>query len=383
MISSITNDLESRAFTCLRARRNEMLEAAVGDDETEAFPRRAMGILADAGFLTAPLPPASGGAGLGWLPSADGFLFNTLRAVGGVHLSAARLFEGHVNAFQLLWNYGDDSQKSSLREYVADGELLGVWNAPSQQAGMTLSDEGAGFRLRGMKAYASGAGDIKRPMVTASHASLGLLMTWPDSEYAVGSSSEWTMHGMRSSATRSVTFDCAIPAEAVFGKAEDYHKQPTFSGGSWRFLAAQLGAGEALMEMMRTELLRRARSEDAFQLARIAHASIALDTAAKWIVDTFTLLSDPNSLPAQVIDHANAARLVVERCLLDVMELVQRGVGLQSFTRQSTIERVTRDLATYLRQPAPDSLILAIGKASFATPRAGLFGGPFDEEALG
>lgn len=383
MISSKTNDLEKRAFACLRARRNEIIDAAVGDDETEDFPRRAIEILSDAGFLKAPLPPASGGAGLGWLPAADRFLFNALRAVGGVHLSAARLFEGHVNAFQLLWNYGDEAQRSSLCDYVAGGELLGVWNAPSTQAEMILCDEGPNFRLRGMKAYASGAGNIKRPLVTAAHASLGLLMTWPDSEYAVGPSSEWTMHGMRSSATRSVTFDCSLPPEAIFGKAEDYHRQPIFSGGSWRFLAAQLGAGEAVTEMMRTELLRRARSEDAFQLARMSEASIALDTAAKWIVGTFGVLSDPDTAPAHVINHANAARLVVERCLLHVIEIVQRGVGLQSFSRRSPIERVTRDLATYLRQPAPDSLILATGKASFSTPRAGLFGGPFDEETLG
>jgi hypothetical protein len=36
------------------------------------------------------------------------------------------------------------------------------------------------------------------------------------------------------------------------------------------------------------------------------------------------------------------------------MELVQRSVGLQSFMRPHPIERICRDLATYLRQPAPD-----------------------------
>ncbi len=36
------------------------------------------------------------------------------------------------------------------------------------------------------------------------------------------------------------------------------------------------------------------------------------------------------------------------------MELVHRSVGLASFMRPNPIERIARDLATYLRQPAPD-----------------------------
>ena len=46
--------------------------------------------------------------------------------------------------------------------------------------------------------------------------------------------------------------------------------------------------------------------------------------------------------------------MVTERCALDVMETVQRGVGLMSFMRPNPIERISRDLATYLRQPVPD-----------------------------
>jgi len=62
------------------------------------------------------------------------------------------------------------------------------------------------------------------------------------------------------------------------------------------------------------------------------------------------------------------ARMVVERQLLDVLEIVQRSVGLSAFSRSSELERIARDLATYLRQPAPDSLRDAIGKRAFDTP---------------
>ncbi len=51
---------------------------------------------------------------------------------------------------------------------------------------------------------------------------------------------------------------------------------------------------------------------------------------------------------------ANLARMVVERSALTVMETVQRGIGLRAFVRPHDVERICRDLATYLRQPVPD-----------------------------
>ena len=36
------------------------------------------------------------------------------------------------------------------------------------------------------------------------------------------------------------------------------------------------------------------------------------------------------------------------------MELVQRGIGLTGFIRPHPVERISRDLSTYLRQPVPD-----------------------------
>lgn len=46
--------------------------------------------------------------------------------------------------------------------------------------------------------------------------------------------------------------------------------------------------------------------------------------------------------------------MVTERAALDVMERVQRGLGLSAFIRPHPAERICRDLATYLRQPVPD-----------------------------
>lgn len=56
----------------------------------------------------------------------------------------------------------------------------------------------------------------------------------------------------------------------------------------------------------------------------------------------------------RIVAYVNLARLAVERTGLDLMELAHRSVGLRGFIRPNPIERITRDLATYLRQPGPD-----------------------------
>ena len=63
-------------------------------------------------------------------------------------------------------------------------------------------------------------------------------------------------------------------------------------------------------------------------------------------------------------------RMVTERAALDVLEAVHRGVGLQAFLRPHAIERVSRDLSTYLRQPVPDLAMADAGRAVLASTRS-------------
>jgi alkylation response protein AidB-like acyl-CoA dehydrogenase len=346
----------------------ELAIAAREDDQAETFPAKAIALLQTAGCLKSVLPKAWGGRCLGWRATSRLTLLETLQAIGGVHLSAARLFEGHVNAFQLLWIHGTPAQRDALCAYVQGGGLLGVWNAPSPKGEMSLTGHPpAAFRLMGTKAYASGAGHIGRPLVTAKHDQLGTVMVWPIDSYVSGPASEWRMQGMRASVTRSVTFDSAITSDQVFGAAGDYHRQPLFSGGAWRFLAAQLGAGRALLDLMRVTLVQRERADDPHQRARMAEAAAAIETARLWVEQASIAAFDGELDPADVVARVDMARMVVERQLLDVLEIVHRSVGLSAFSRHSELERIARDLATYLRQPAPDGLRDAIGRRAFDT----------------
>ena len=92
------------------------------------------------------------------------------------------------------------------------------------------------------------------------------------------------------------------------------------------------------------------------QAARLGQAAIASETARLWVERAaVTADESPEARSAeQIVAYVNLARLAVERAALDLMELVHRSVGLQGFMRPHPIERISRDLATYLRQPGPD-----------------------------
>ena len=59
----------------------------------------------------------------------------------------------------------------------------------------------------------------------------------------------WRAHGMRASATGTVAFDgIAVTDDEILGAWGDYHRQPIFSGGAWRFAAVQIGGIEAVFD---------------------------------------------------------------------------------------------------------------------------------------
>ena len=151
-------------------------------------------------------------------------------------------------------------------------------------------------------------------------------------------------------------------------------QQPFFSGGAWRFCAIHLGAIERLTELFRDDLVSRNRGGDPYQRERLAQCAVATGTALLWIEEAALRFANDLLTPAHVVAYVNLTRMVTERAGLDVMELVQRGMGLKGFIRPNPVERICRDLSTYLRQPAPD---LAMSDAAGALMEETLPLGPF------
>jgi alkylation response protein AidB-like acyl-CoA dehydrogenase len=169
---------------------------------------------------------------------------------------------------------------------------------------------------------------------------------------------------MKASATGTVDLTGLDVGESEqIGSSGDYMRQPFFSGGAWRFCAAQLGAMERLATLYSNNLLSRGREHDPYQLERVAQCAAACATTLFWVEEASRRFGDESLAPASVVAFANLTRMVTERAALDVIERVQRGAGLPAFMRPNPIERISRDLATYLRQPVPDAAMSDAARA--------------------
>jgi hypothetical protein len=143
----------------------------------------------------------------------------------------------------------------------------------------------------------------------------------------------------------------------MIGEADDYLREPAFSGGAWRTCAVILGGIEALVEEARKQLISRGRQESPFQQARMGRAFIAQETARLWTRQAALIAEGKGSKPEEIAAYVNLTRTAVEAAALDILRLIQQSIGLASFLSPSPIERTMRDLGTYLRQPAPDEAL--------------------------
>ena len=367
---SPTPDLGALLDTA-RAVADRAAERAARDDAPGAFPEATFDDLRQSGLLTAPLARAHGGAGLGTEPGTDHALYRVLREMGRGSLPVGRVYEGHVNALLLIDAYGTEDQKARYAADARAGHLFGVWNTEIPRDGVKLYPlAGGGARMAGAKTFASGLGFVTRPFANGALPDGGWQMAVvPVDEVEVEEDpSWWTAEGMRASRSGRCDFSgVELDAHALLGRPGDYLREPHFTGGSVRFAAVQLGGATALVEAAAAHLCQLGRTESETQRLRIGQAEVALETGALWLLGAARLAE--RGAAEDVVTYAQAARSAIEAVCLDVMRLVDRAVGARGLLPPSPVERVGRDLRLYLRQPAPDAALAAVGEAAFDRPR--------------
>ncbi|UFN46899.1 acyl-CoA/acyl-ACP dehydrogenase [Roseomonas sp. OT10] len=337
--------------------------AAALDAEDGQLPVEDVEALAAAGVLTAPLPAELGGLGWGTEPQGGDAAFAALRLVGRASLPLGRLYEGHMNTLRLVLRHGTAAQRGAAADAARDGMLFGVWNTESPTVSLRIE---AGV-LRGGKILCSGVGLVERALVTARMDGQGpqqmLLVPLPRGT-ARADLATWTPAGMRASATGRIDLDgIAVTPAMRLGEPDAYLGQPDFSAGAWRFLAVQLGGLEAVAEALRQHLRRTGRGGDPHQAARLGGVLAAAETARLWVREAARLAEAGRE---EAVAYVNLARGAVERAALEVMEAATRSVGLQGLMRPNPLERLLRDLGTYLRQPAPDHALVSGAAAGLA-----------------
>ena len=97
----------------------------------------------------------------------------------------------------------------------------------------------------------------------------------------------------------------------------------------------------------------------------IAEIAFLTETGNLWIKQaafkTDNTSENPDSI-AQLLAYVNMTRTMIEEICLRCMQLAERSVGARGLMRPNPMERIHRDLTTYLRQPAPDATTTAIGE---------------------
>jgi alkylation response protein AidB-like acyl-CoA dehydrogenase len=330
---------------------------AVHLDEAAVFPREEFAILRDQGLLTASITQARGGAGFGYGKPGALALLRLFVLLGRASLPVARLYEAHVNALQLIERYGAACLADEAARDAAAGHLFALW-VTDPRTPLVLAPRGAGFVLEGGKSFCSGAGVATRALITAATESGTRMLVVSLEPGARVLPSPVKLGGMRAAITGSVDFSgIEVMAGALLGGEGDYLREPVFSAGAWRGSASALGGLSALLDLHRDDLRLRQRDTDPHQRARFGQLLIAHETASLWM-DKAALRGCLEDGPAEeIVAYVNLARIAVEAACLDALRLTQRSLGLNAFIAGSSAELLCRDLATYLRQPAPDETL--------------------------
>ena len=355
-----------RPDDALRPHLPAIAARAAALDETAAFPAEDIALLRQIGLPVCPLPRHLGGAGLGTEPEGAHPIFTVLRMLGAANPSVGRLFEAHVNTVRLAVRFGTPAQHDALATACHAGELFGLWVTDAPDRPLTLADG----RLTGAKGPCSGAGHLSRALVTVGvpggQTRMALLQLTGDEPVApLGA----RLHGMRAAANGTITLDgLPLPPTALLGNDNDYLREPDFSTGAWRTVAVTLGLLDALVDTVRTQLLRREHDAAPLQQARFGELLICQETARLWTWQAAQTAEHGSAPAADQVAYVNLARIAVEAACLDAMRHAQRALGLGAMLRPNPAERILRDMATYLRQPAADMVLTEAAQHQLARP---------------
>ncbi len=335
-------------------------------DATGVFPHDEFDRLRAAGLFAAPLPRTHGGLGLGTEPGLTGPLLELLAHIGRGSLPVGRVYEGHVNALQLVNQFGTPAQRTQFAADAHAGHLFAVWNAGAEDDVRLEPLPDGGMRMIGAKTFCSGGDAVTRPFVPGARTDgagwqmvilpMGRVETRHDRAW-------WTPNGMRATTSYKIDFTgVEIPPEHVVGGPGDYLRQPWFSGGAIRFAAVQLGGGQALYDATRRYLRGMGRTGDPYQVERAAQMTLRLEGARLFLARAAEMNDDPTRTSEEIVAWANLTRTAVEQTCMETMAHTERMIGVRGLMPPLPMERIVRDLTIYLRQPAPDASFMGAGR---------------------
>jgi hypothetical protein len=275
-----------------------------------------------------------------------------LAAVSAIDLSLAKLYEGHTDALAILQELAGPAP--------ADGSRWGTWCAEPPDARVVLDQAGKeGARLKGTKAWCSGAAELTHAVVSCWDAQGEPRLAAVDlSQPGVHITRDgWQAVGMAGSASVEVHFDDALATP--IGRPGAYVARPGFWQGGAGIAACWWGGAAGLVQWCR-EMTRD--NADAHRLAHRGAMEVAIESGAAVLREAAAWIDAHPRDDAQAL--ALRVRAAVEQCAEAVMRHAGRAFGATPLCRDARFARRMADLPVFLRQGHAERDLESLGRLS-------------------
>jgi hypothetical protein len=279
--------------------------------------------------------------------------FAELASVAARDLSVARLIEAHADALAILAEAG--------RGDLADGSAYGVWASDGTHGRLVASPVAGGWRLAGIKQFASGTTIVDRALVTA-HApdGLRLFVLALDQKGVEPETAGWATAAFASTATGMVRIATLIPETQAVGAPGFYLARPGFWHGAVGVAACWAGGARGLSH----RYVREHSRDDPHALAhRGAVAAACWGMTAALATAGAEIDADPLDLGGTAMARALTVRHLVERDAQEILLRLGRAAGPRAAAFDAWFAQQSADLALYLRQCHAERDLEALGRA--------------------
>ena len=339
-------------------------------DRDAAFPERDIDDLRDEGLLGLMVPARLGGMGAGFEEYV-----RVAAALAGGNASTALIFNMHASVTGSLASISDELARSmgtadsffDVRDRIlrdaAEGAMYGV-AITEPEVGSRLSalrstyePEAGGYRIRGAKAFCSGAGHLDAYLVAARRggspddAPVVSYFLLPDGE-GLRVERSWDPLGMRATASNGMKIDAWVSEDALLGGVEGLvlplaHAMPQWLVAS--YAAVYVGLAEAAIREAVSYLQQRAVAGERGALARLAAVrqrvgrAEAEVKAARLTLERAARLVDLRPGDPETNRWTYRAKLLAGDVAMRVAGSMAEACGLGALRRGAPLERIIRD----------------------------------------
>jgi len=366
---------------------------AAAHDADASFPTDDVDDIRQSGLLGLLVPQSLGGMGAGFQTytavamalargsGSSALVFNMHASVTGALAGVPDELARELGAPDSFFRARDDVLRAA-----AQGTLYGV-AITERGAGSRLSHmqstyerTAGGYRIRGEKSVATGAGHVAAYLVAARAAETGegedarvSYFLVPHSD-GVTVTQTWDPLGMRATASNALTLDVEVDATALIGGIEGLTVLLAYAMPQWlvaSYAAVYVGVAQAALDEAIAYVSRRTvtgkqggLAQVGFIRGRLGRADAAVEAARLMVLEAGRRVDaapgDPSTNRA-----IYRAKLLAGDTALDVAASCTEACGLGALGRGSTLERLYRDARSgAIMPPSSDVCADVLGTAA-------------------